>query len=466
MNSFPKEFLWGGALAANQCEGAYNLDGKGLSTADVLSVGEHGVAREIDSVIDTHKYYPSHKAIDHYHHFEEDIKLFAEMGFKAYRMSIAWTRIFPNGDEAKPNEKGLEFYDRVFDTCLKYNIQPVVTMSHFEMPMGLVKQGSWLNRETVNHFVRYAKVLLERYRGKVYYWLTFNEINNMLTNAWMGGGLIDPSEEERAIGSYHQLLASALVVELARDINPHFKMGMMFNGHFAYPNSCDPEDVERTQYFMNKMMYYCDVQVRGKYPNYILKEFERNNIDLPIKSGDLNHLRNGTVDFISLSYYLTHVTGKKTEGVLKGLNGLVTGYKNPYLKQSDWGMTINPKGLRYGLNLLYNRYQVPLFIVENGLGAEDKIDSDGSINDDYRIEYLESHLKELKKTIIEDGVEVLGYTAWGPIDIISASTGEMKKRYGFIYVDVDDQGSGTFERKRKKSFAWYKHVIETNGSEL
>ena len=252
---FPKNFLWGGALAANQCEGAYDIDGKGLSTADVLSVGKHGVAREIDNIIDPYKYYPSHKAIDHYHHFEEDIKLFAEIGFKAYRMSIAWTRIFPNGDETRPNEKGLEFYDKVFDTCMKYNIQPVVTMSHFEMPMGLVKQGSWLNRETVNHFVKYAKVILERYKGKVQYWLTFNEINNMLTNAWMGGGLIDPSEEERAIASYHQLLASALVVEIARDINPLYNPSITYdkkgNAEIAPVNASDYAD--RTASFPYKI---------------------------------------------------------------------------------------------------------------------------------------------------------------------------------------------------------------------
>lgn len=463
---FPKNFLWGGATAANQCEGAYDVEGKGLSIVDVMTAGSREKAREITEGIVEGQYYPSHVAIDHYHHFEEDIALFAEMGFNVYRLSINWTRIFPNGDEIEPNIKGLEFYDRVFDACHKYGIEPLVTLSHFEMPYALVKEGAWLNRKLVNYFVHYAETVFMRYKDKVKYWLTFNEINNLLTNAWLAGGLKNPSEADRAIASHHQLVAGAMAVIKAKEINPEFKVGMMYNGHFAYPNSCDPEDVESTNHFMRKMLSYCDVQVRGTYPSFLKIEYDQKGIELPILEGDIEILQKGTVDFISFSYYLTHVTGKETKGILRGINGLQTGYKNPYVKASDWGWGINPKGLRHGLNVLYDRYQVPLMVVENGLGAVDVVREDSTIQDDYRIDYLREHIREMKKAIEIDGVEVWGYTSWGPIDIISAGTGEIMKRYGFIYVDLDDHGQGSLKRIRKASFDWYKRVIASNGEEL
>ncbi len=463
---FPKNFLWGGATAANQIEGAYLEDGKGLNTADVMTLGSHQKKRRITRTLEKDEYYPSHQAIDYYHHFKEDIALFAEMGFKVYRMSINWSRIFPQGDEEQPNEAGLKFYDQVLDELEKYHIIPLVTISHFETPLGLQKYGSWQNRQVVDFYVRYARVLLERYNGRIFYWLPFNEINCLSTQPWVAAGIDSNDEKIRMTAAYHQFLASAKVVQLAHQINPDNKVGMMYCGHFAYAQSANPDDVIKTMEFMHQMMFYCDVQCRGYYPHYKQKELERLHIQLPVEEGDLDILKQGTVDFLSYSYYCTHVTGQKTKGILKGMNGLDTGYKNSYLPKSDWGWTIDPQGLRYSLNYLYDRYQLPLMIVENGLGAVDVLEADGYVHDDYRIEYLKAHLKELLKAIEIDGIPVMGYTMWGPIDLIAASTGEMKKRYGFIYVDRDDFGNGTLKRYKKDSFYWYQKVIATNGEIL
>ncbi len=463
---FPKNFLWGGATSANQIEGAYLEDGKGLTTADMMVLSKHGQKREITKIIQEEKYYPTHEAVDFYHRYEEDIALYAEMGFKVYRMSVAWSRIFPNGDDQEVNQAGLDFYDKVINLCLSYNIEPLVTLQHFDTPMGLQKYGFWENRKVVDFYVRFCTVLLKHFKGRVKYWLTFNEINNMSTMPWNAGGIsLDASEEVKMKAAYHQLLASAKVVKLAHQISDENKVGMMYNGHFSYPNSPHPDDILGNENFQQQMLFYAEVQARGKYPNYKLKELARNNIVLPIQKGDLEELREGKVDFISFSYYLTHVCGAKTKGIIKGLNGLETGYKNRFLKQSDWGWSIDPQGLRFALNQLFNRFQIPLMIVENGLGAEDQL-VDGKIIDDYRIEYLNNHLVEVKKAIEIDGVPVMGYTAWGPIDLIAASTGEMRKRYGFVYVDLDDNGNGTKQRIRKKSFYWYQKVIETNGENL
>lgn len=463
---FPEGFLWGGATAANQCEGAYLSDGKGLTTADVMTAGVHGVPREITDGVVEGNYYPSHQAVDHYHRYKEDIALFAEMGFKCYRMSIAWSRIFPNGDEREPNEAGLKHYDEVFDICRQYGIEPLVTLSHFETPLGLLEYGSWENRKVVDFYLRYCSAVFNRYKGKVKYWITFNEINVMSTKPWMAGGVRSEDEQTKMTAAYHQFLASAKAVQLAHSIEPDNKVGMMYAGHVAYPASCDPEDMQAVTDFMHKMLFYCDVQCRGYYPAYKLKEFEREGIVLPVQDGDLEELMKGKVDFLSYSYYLTHVVGKKTPLDFKGLNGVKTGYKNPHLQTSDWGWAIDPMGLRYSLNLLYDRYQIPLMIVENGLGAVDKVEEDGSIHDSYRIDYLRDHLREMKKAIEIDGIPVMGYTMWGPIDLIAASTGEMKKRYGFVYVDVDDNGNGSLKRVKKDSFYWYKEVIESNGENL
>jgi len=463
---FKKKFLWGGATAANQCEGAYQQDGKGLNIADVMTAGSKTVRRRITQNIEEGVVYPNHWGINHYNRFKEDIALFAEMGFKTYRMSVSWARLFPRGDEAEPNEMGLAHYDAVFDECCKYGIEPIVTISHYEMPLYLVKQyGSWANRQLIEFYVRYSKTLLERYKGKVKYWLTFNEINSIEFMPWMGIGLETPDKGTKMTAAYHQFLASAQTVKLAHEINPENKVGMMYGGIFAYAATCDPEDVMATREVMRNHLFYPDVMCRGYYPAFKLKEFEREGYRLPEQPGDKELLLDGTVDFISYSYYCSLVAGKKSVSNCDG-NSVDFGYENNFIPTTQWGWSIDSVGLRISLNMLYDRYQKPLMIVENGLGAFDELTEDKKVHDPYRIDYLREHIKEMEKAIEIDGIPLMGYTSWGCIDLISAGTGEMKKRYGFIYVDVDDEGNGSYERYKKDSFFWYKKVIASNGSEL
>ncbi len=462
---FRKDFLWGGATAANQCEGAYLTDGKGLNTADVVTAGDAKTPRIVtDGVLEGYNY-PSHVAIDHYGHFKEDIALFGQMGFKVYRMSINWARIYPNGDDEEPNEAGLAHYDEVFDECHKYGIEPLVTISHYETPLGLQKYGSWTNRKVIDFYVRYCNTIFTRYKGKVKYWLTFNEINCMSLNPWNAGGVKETDEQSVMQAAYHQFIASAKAVVLAHEIDPDNKVGMMYGGMFAYAYSCNPKDVLANDAFMKQMLFYCDVQCRGYYPGYKLREMERKGIVLEKEPGDDEVLLAGKVDFLSYSYYFTLVTGEKTSLALD-CGSVVTGYSNPYLKETDWGWTIDPDGLRYSLNLLYDRYQIPLMVVENGLGAYDTLEEDETIHDPYRIDYLRAHIQAMKEAVEIDGVDLMGYTTWGCIDLVSAGTGEMKKRYGFIYVDADDECKGSMKRYPKDSFYWYKKVIASNGEDL
>lgn len=474
--SLPIDFLWGGAVAAHQLEGAWNEDGKGVSVSDVLTGGSTGVLRRITDGVLPGEYYPNHEGIDFYHTFREDIALMSELGFKCFRTSIAWTRIFPNGDDTQPNEAGLRFYDELFDELLKYNIEPVVTLSHFEMPYHLAKHhNGWLSRYTLDCFVRYASTVMERYKGKVKYWMTFNEINNQKNYAYplfgyTCSGVIFNNEKNPEECMYqtvhHELVASALTVQNGHDINPDFKIGCMIACVPLYPYSCDPEDMMYSVEAMHDRWLFGDVHVRGEYPSYALREWERKGYDIKITDEDRAILKKGTVDFIGFSYYMTNAVKAGTVAGGNGLDGFPGSVPNPYVEKSDWGWQIDPIGLRYALNLLYERYQKPLFIVENGFGAIDEINADGEIIDDYRIEYLKAHIKQMKKAVADDGVELMGYTPWGCIDCVSFTTGEMKKRYGFIYVDKDNKGSGTLERKKKKSFNWYKTVIETNGEIL
>ncbi|KHF27673.1 Aryl-phospho-beta-D-glucosidase BglH [Anoxybacillus sp. BCO1] len=473
---FPNGFLWGGATAANQLEGAYREGGKGLSIADVLPGGkvrlELLAGASFNFEIDKEKYvYPNHDGIDFYHRYKEDIALFAEMGFKAFRMSIAWSRIFPNGDELTPNEEGLKFYDDVFDELHKYGIEPVVTISHYEMPLHLVKAyGGWKNRKLISFFERYAKTLFERYKDKVKYWLTFNEINGAIHFPILSLGFLPDNKNTRLQhifqALHHQFVASSLAVKAAHEMIPDVKVGCMLIYAPTYSFDCHPENVLHALQEGRIFNYLCgDVQVRGEYPNFAKRFFKENGIEINIHDGDLELLKQYPVDFISFSYYMSR-TVKKIKSPEEMTSGnIIGGVKNPFLKASDWGWEIDPIGLRIALNELYDRYQKPLFVVENGLGAYDKVEEDGSINDDYRIDYLREHIKAMGEAI-EDGVELIGYTSWGCIDLVSASTGEMSKRYGFIYVDKDDQGNGTLERRKKKSFYWYKRVIETNGKEI
>jgi 6-phospho-beta-glucosidase len=474
---FPEGFLWGGATAANQFEGGYQEGGKGLNLADVLPGGKDNRLKLLagtgfDFEIDHSKYtYPNHEGIDFYHRYKEDIALFAEMGFKTFRMSIAWSRIFPNGDELEPNEEGLAFYDRVFDELAKYNIEPLVTIAHYETPLHLIKEyGGWRNRKLVEFFERYVTVLLNRYKDKVKYWLTFNEINGATHMPLVGLGFSPESEETRLQDSFqglhHQFVASAKAVKLGHEIIPGSQIGCMLIYAPVYSFDSNPENVLYAQQEARIFNNFCgDVHVRGEYPSFIDRYFRENNVNIKMEDGDLELIKEGTVDFISLSYYMSRTDKANKTPEELGQGNLIGGVKNPFLKASDWGWEIDPVGLRIALNELYGRYQVPLFVVENGLGAYDKVEEDGSINDDYRIDYLREHIRAMGEAV-DDGVELMGYTSWGCIDLVSMSSGEMSKRYGFIYVDRHDDGSGSLERSRKKSFYWYKDVIATNGENL
>ena len=462
MKTFPDTFLWGGAVAANQVEGAYLEDGKGLSTSDVQPKGVFGPVVERvpgDSGI-------KDVAIDFYHRYPDDIKLFAEMGFSCLRVSIAWTRIFPNGDEPQPNEAGLAFYDKLFDELAAHNITPLVTLSHYEMPWGLVKQyGGWGSRQVIGFFERYARTVFTRYKENVKLWLTFNEINMSLHAPMTGVGLPETSSKAEVYQAiHHQLVASALAVNACHEIVPEGKIGNMLLGGLVYPLTCKPDDVLEALQENRAWQFFGDVQCRGAYPGYMLRFFRDNGIQLDVTDADREALKS-TVDFISFSYYMTGCVTTDEELNQQARGNILSMVPNPHLASSEWGWQIDPVGLRTLLNVLWDRYQKPLFIVENGLGAKDKPDADGIVQDDYRIAYLNDHLVQVREAM-EDGVEVMGYTSWGPIDLVSASKAELSKRYGFIYVDRDDSGHGTLARSRKKSFYWYKEVISTKGASL
>lgn len=477
-NRLPDHFLWGGAVAAHQLEGGWNQGGKGPSVSDVLTGGAHGVARKITDGVLPGEYYPNHEAIDFYGNYKKDIALFAEMGFKCFRTSIAWTRIFPNGDETEPNEEGLQFYDNLFDELLKYGIEPVITLSHFEMPYHLAKEyGGWMNRKVIDFFVNYAVTVMERYKNKVKYWMTFNEINNQSNTdndifGWTNSGVkfseFSNKKEAMYQVAHNELVASALVVKKGHEINPDMMIGCMCSMVPFYPYSCNPDDVMMATECMHERFHFYDTHVRGHYPSYSLKEWEREGLHIHMEPGDLDILAEGKVDYIGFSYYMTNVVkadvNNDTSASTDGSNP--HSVKNPYVKASDWGWQIDPVGLRYALNVLYERYELPLFIVENGFGAIDQLKEDKTCDDSYRIDYLKAHIEELKKAVLYDGVDLMGYTPWGCIDLVSFTTGELKKRYGFIYVDKNDDGTGDGKRYKKKSFEWYKHVIETNGEEL
>ncbi|WP_145578773.1 glycoside hydrolase family 1 protein [Yersinia alsatica] len=461
-HAFPDNFLWGGAIAANQVEGAYLTDGKGLSTSDLQPYGIFG---DIIPRVSGDSYVKD-VAIDFYHRYPQDIALFAEMGFKCLRISIAWTRIFPQGDEQQPNEAGLAFYDRLFDEMAKYNITPLVTLSHYEMPYGLVKNyGGWGNRKTIGFFEHYARTVFQRYQHKVKLWLTFNEINMSLHAPFTGVGLEQESSKSEVYQAiHHQLVASAKAVAALHQIIPDGRIGNMLLGGLLYPLTCKPADVLETLQQNREWLFFGDVQVRGYYPSYMTRYFKQHDISIEITAEDKAALKE-TVDFISFSYYMSGCVTADEELNRKARGNILSMVQNPHLASSEWGWQIDPQGLRILLNELWDRYQKPLFIVENGLGAKDKPDANGNIEDDYRIEYLNDHLVQVSESIA-DGVEVMGYTSWGPIDLVSASKAELSKRYGFIYVDRDDDGNGTLERRRKKSFYWYRDVIQSNGEKL
>ena len=473
--SFPKGFLWGGATAANQCEGAYQEGGRGLANGDVLPAGKDrfpvGLGKLKMLTCDENHYYPAHQGIDFYHHYKEDIKLFSEMGFKTFRLSISWSRIFPNGDDQTPNEEGLQFYEDVFKECQRYGIEPLVTITHFDVPMNLVeKYGSWRHRKMIDFYLNYCETIFKRYKDLVKYWLTFNEINMVLHLPFVAAGLTfeegDNIEQIKYTATHHELVASALATKLAHEMMPNCQVGCMLAAGNTYANTPNPKDVWKSMEKDRENYFFIDVQSRGAYPNYALKELERKGITIPFAEGDQDILKHHTVDFIAFSYYSSRLTSADPEVNKMTQGNVFATLRNPYLEASEWGWQIDALGFRITMNSLYDRYQKPLFVVENGLGAVDVVTDQGTVEDDYRIEYLREHIKAMKDAIELDGVQVLGYTPWGCIDLVSASTGEMKKRYGFIYVDLDNDGNGTMKRLKKKSFDWYKEVIASNGEVL
>lgn len=463
---FPQNFLWGGATAANQIEGAYSEDGKGLSIQDVMPAGLQTPPTK-SPTDDNLKL----EAIDFYHRYAKDIALFGEMGFKTFRFSIAWSRIFPRGDEDEPNEEGLRFYDRVLDELEKYGIEPLVTLSHYETPLAIAREyGGWSNREVINFFEKYCRTVFERYKGRVHYWLTFNEINSVLHFPFFGGlegtpEEIGPQKLYQAV--HHELVGSARVTKIAHEIDAANKVGCMILAVPRYPLTPNPQDALKALDKSRDDLAFGDIHCRGYYPGYYLRKLKNLGVELDITEQDRDDLTN-TVDFVSFSYYMSVCETADPAKDKAGQGNIVGGVPNPTLEASEWGWQIDPVGLRIIMNEYWDRWQKPLFIVENGLGAKDKL-VDGpdapTVEDDYRIDYLNQHLVQVGEAV-EDGVEVLGYTTWGCIDLVSASTAQMSKRYGFIYVDRNDDGSGTLDRYKKKSFDWYKEVIATNGESL
>lgn len=492
MSKFPQNFFWGGATAANQYEGGWNEGGRGPAMTDVTTGATKDTPRFVTyvmpdgtpgkcvqmmtdgkkpegaryAVLDGY-YYPNHIGTDFYHHYKEDIALFAEMGFKMFRMSIAWPRIYPKGIEEEPNKEGLEFYRNVFMELHKYGIEPLVTISHYDTPLYIEEDlGSWQNPEVIGLFEKYCHTIFAEYKDLVKYWLTFNEINSVIM---LGSFMPDTPKEELAPGYiklHNQFVASAKVVKYAHEHYPDFKMGCMICGLVSYPLTCDPEDILANQAKMRDYFYYPgDVMVRGYYPAYARKTWKKYGLDPAFFEKDAQILKEGHVDFFSYSYYSTSCHTTHTDAAKDGAGNLSMGYVNEYIKYSEWGWGMDPTGLRYSLNEIWDRYQVPIMVVENGLGALDTVEEDGSIHDAYRIEYMKGHVEAMAGAL-EDGVDVIAYTPWGCIDLVSAGTGEMRKRYGMIYVDMDDEGKGTLNRSRKDSFFWYKKCIESNGEDL
>ena len=466
MSVFRDDFLWGGACAANQFEGAWDVDGKGPSVPDMCTNGSHTSPKWVTTHIHPDRLYPSHEAIDFYHHYEEDIALFAEMGFKVYRMSIAWSRIFPTGVETEPNQEGLDFYHTVFAELREQGIEPLVTLCHYDTPLYIEQElGGWENRETIGLFDRFARCVMSEYKDEVRYWLTFNEINSPLM---MPSFLPNyPAAKMRSNFQvlHNQFVASARAVKFAHEVREDAMVGCMLAGRCSYPFPCDPADIINNLQGKQEALFYAgDTMVRGAYPSYARRLWQAWDVELNTEPSDFEDLAAGCVDMVTFSYYSSSTSTTHTDAE-RASGNFSSGAKNPYLQYSQWGWSIDPTGLRYFLNELYDRYQKPLMVVENGLGAKDVLEEDGSVHDPYRIEYMREHVRAMGEALA-DGVDLIGYTPWGIIDLVSASTGQMAKRYGFVYVDRDDEGNGTFDRYRKDSFFWYQKAIASCGEDL
>ncbi|WP_368277490.1 glycoside hydrolase family 1 protein [Lacticaseibacillus paracasei] len=484
MNEFPKGFLWGGAMAACQAEGAYLQDGSGMAVSDVsffdnkldrqdLSKHRDITTQHIQTAMTDAEIrrYPKRHGIDFYHRYAEDIALCAEMGFKVFRFSIKWSRVFPTGEESEPNQEALAFYDRIITEIEKYGMTPLVTVSHFEMPLALVNRyNGWADRRVIEMFCRYANSLFTHFGQRVPYWISFNEINGGRFATFKSTGVVEDKSENYLQDCYqavhHQFVAAAKITKRLHEVNPDAQMGCMIARFTTYAATSKPDDVLQMlhddQY---DNFFYTDVMVRGKYPGYMNRFFRDHHVKIEWQEEDKALLQQYTADYLSFSYYVSNVSSASPDKLAATDSNLKKTLKNPYLESSAWGWQIDPKGLRYTLNNLYDRYQIPLFIVENGLGAEDTVDGAGRIVDTYRIDYLKKHLEQIKEALT-DGVDLIGYTAWSSLDVVSSGTSEMSKRYGFIYVDLDDEGRGSLKRIRKESFYWYQQVIASNGENL
>lgn len=472
--SLSSKFMWGGSIAAHQCEGAWNEGNKGLGIMDLVSKGSSTTPRHISNELEEGIIYPSHTGIDFYHQYEKDIQLFAEMGFNTLRISIDWSRIYSNGDDEYPNQEGLQYYHNVIDTLLANHIEPIVTLYHFELPHNIVKKyNSWLNRKTIELYLKFVGTVVREYHTKVHKWVTFNEMNHLdpMSEAsdiftYMIAGvkyseMKNPKQDLALIG-YNMTLAGCKAYELIKSIDETIEVGCVFGITAYYPKTCKPMDVMKAFKMMERDYYQIDAMVGGSFPQYKIDEFKQNGIELIISEEDQQAFKKSSLDFIGINYYASEVCAEIVDENDKSYFG---GLKNPYLEQSKWGWTIDPVGLRYVLNYTYKKYKLPIMITENGLGAVDVLE-DGKVHDSYRIDYLKKHLKALKDAVELDEVDCLGYLMWGPIDLVSATTGEMKKRYGFIYVNKTDDNQGDYSRIKKDSFNWYKEVISSNGEIL
>ncbi|NFA42381.1 glycoside hydrolase family 1 protein [Clostridium botulinum] len=465
IKGFPENFLWGGSTSAYQVEGAWNEDGKGLSVIDMCDHPEGTADFKIAS--------------DHYHRFKEDVKLFSEMGLKAYRFSIAWTRIIPQGT-GEVNEKGIKFYNDLIDELNKYNIEPIVTMFHFDLPYTLEEKGGWSNRDTIDAFSKYAKVLFERFGSKVKYWLTINEQNTMILHPGAigipkGGKL--PSKKELYQQNHHMLLAQAKVMNLCHEMCPNGKIGPALNTTAMYGETCNPLDaIAAHNWETIRCWSFLDMAVRGKYNKLAWSYLMDRGLEPIIEDGDMDIMKNAKPDFIAINYYSTAtIAASKGDAsdisaragdqqIMLGEQGVYRAAENPYVDKTKYGWVVDPIGLRMTLRKVSERYDLPILITENGIGAPDKLEKNETINDDYRIDYIRKHLEQLKLAI-NDGVEVMGYCPWSAIDVVSTHQG-YGKRYGFIYVNRDEFDLKDLRRIKKKSFNWYKNVINTNGEEL
>ena len=472
---FPKDFLWGSASAAYQVEGAYDADGKGMSIWDEY-VKQPGT---------TYKNTNGNVAVDHYGRFKEDVKLMADMGLKTYRFSIAWSRVLPTG-RGEVSAKGLQFYHDLIDELVKYGIEPMVTIYHWDLPQALQDEyGGWESRKIIRDFDNYARLLFEHFGSKVKYWVSLNE-QNVFINLGYLLALHPPGvkDHKRAMAANHIAnLVNATVIASFRELVPHGKIGPSLAFSPTYAATSDPRDQLAADNYEDIMVnWWSDIYCKGVYPRVAFKIMENLGVAPTIEAGDMEILAKGMPDFIGINYYRTstvgynpldgvdndgskmNTSGKKGTTEAMGIPGIYQSVENKNLEMTDWDWAIDPMGLRIGMRRLTSRYGLPILITENGLGAFDSLTENNEIHDDYRIAYLREHVQAVGDAIL-DGCEVLGYCTWSFTDLLSWLNG-YQKRYGFVYVDRDEDGERTLNRYKKDSFHWYKKVIETDGSEL